>query len=271
MIKRSARKIFKSMGFEVRRVAAGSDAPATPAVARATLRGALQQLVKLGANPKTVIDVGVAFETRELYEEFPGAELLLIEPLAEFEPFLKKIGAKYKAQYVLAAAGDSAGAVTLNVHTDQLFCSSLFRETEGEAVDGVPREVPMVTIDEVCAERKLAGPYVLKIDVQGAELRVLDGAKRTLPQCEVVILEVTLFGTMIGGPQFADVVQYMQERGFVVYDMWGMLYRPLDGALAQADIAFMRADSALRENQAFATPEQRKNFAWKLEDRDLPD
>jgi FkbM family methyltransferase len=265
MIRRSAKNIFKSMGLEVRRV------PATPAVERATLGGALRQLVRLGANPKTVIDVGVAFETRELYEEFPGAEFLLVEPLAEFEPFLKKICAKYKAQYVLAAAGDSPGAATLNVHTDQLYCSSLFRETEGEAVDGVPREVPMVTIDELCAERKLAGPYVLKIDVQGAELRVLDGAKRTLTQSEVVILEVTLFGTMIGGPQFADVVKYMQERGFVVYDIWGMLYRPLDGALAQIDIAFVRKHSALRENQAFATPEQRKNFAWNLQDKNLPD
>jgi FkbM family methyltransferase len=271
MIKRSAKKIFKSMGLEVRRVPAHSDTPATPIVERATLRGTLQQLVKLGAKPKTVIDVGVAFETRELYEEFPGAEFLLVEPLVEFEPFLKKICAKHKAQYVLAAAGDAAGAVTLNVHTDQLYCSSLFRETEGATVDGVPREVPMVTIDELCAERKLSGPYVLKIDVQGAELRVLDGAKRTLAECEVVILEVTLFGTMIGGPQFADVVKYMQERGFVVYDMWGMLYRPLDEALAQVDIAFMRADSVLRKNQAFATPEQRKGFAWNLEDKNLPD
>jgi len=264
MIKQSAKKIFKSMGLEVRRAPAHSDAPATPTVERASLRGALRQLVKLGAKPKTVIDVGVAFETRELYEEFPGAEFLLIEPLAEFEPFLKKICANYQAQYVLAAAGEAAGNVTLNVHTDQLYCSSLFRETEGEKVDGVPREVPMVTIDEVCAERGLDGPYVMKIDVQGAELRVLKGAARTLRQCEVVILEVTLFGTMIGGPQFADVVSYMQERGFVVYDMWGMLYRPLDGALAQIDMAFVPSNSALRTEQAFATPEQRTKFAWDL-------
>jgi FkbM family methyltransferase len=270
MIKRSAKKIFESIGLELRRTPAPPDAAASEAANRPTFRGVLRQMSKLGLAPKTVIDVGVAFETRELYEEFSNAQFLLIEPLAEFEPFLKKICAKYKAQYVLAAAGDAAGAVTLNVHTDQLYSSSLFRETEGAAVDGVPREVPMVTIDALCAERKLAGPYVLKIDVQGAELRVLDGAKRALTECEVVILEVTLFGTMIGGPQFADVVKYMQERGFVVYDVWGMLYRPLDGALAQVDIAFMRTDSVLRENQAFATPEQRKSFAWNLQDGKLP-
>jgi FkbM family methyltransferase len=217
-----------------------------------------------------VIDVGVAFDTRELYEEFPEAAFLLVEPLAEFEPFLKKICSQYKAQYVLAAAGESSGTVSLNVHPDQLDCSSLFREAEGAQVDGEPRNVPMVTIDDLCKDRGLNGPYLLKVDVQGAELRVLAGAVQTLQHCEAVILEVTLFGTMIDGPQLADVVAYMQGRGFVVYDLWGMLYRPLDGALAQVDMAFVRKDSKLREVHAFATPEQRTKFAWNLQNGKLP-
>ncbi len=171
---------------------------------------------------------------------------------------------------MLEAAGESSGTVSLNVHANQLDCSSLFREAEGTQVDGAPREVPMVTIDDVCEDRGVKGPYLLKVDVQGAELRVLSGAFRTLQQCDVVILEVTLFGTMIGGPQLADVVGYMQERGFVVYDLWGMLYRPLDGALAQVDMAFVPKHSNLRETHAFATPEQRMTFVWNLQNGKLP-
>jgi len=105
---------------------------------------------------------------------------------------------------------------------------------------------------------------LLKVDVQGAELRVLAGAKKILRECDAVILEATLFGTMIGGPQLAEVVAYMQGQGFATYDIWGMLYRPLDGALAQVDIAFVREDSVLRESQGFATEEQRRKFAWDL-------
>lgn len=264
MIKQSAKKIFNSMGLELRRIPPALDAKAMEAANRTTFTGALRQMHRLGLTPRTVIDVGVAFETRELYEEFRDSEFLLIEPLLEFEPFLKKICAEFKAQYVLAAAGESSGFISLNVHKDQLDCSSLFREAEGSGVDGEPREVRMVTIDEICEERGLAGPYLLKVDVQGAELRVLAGAKKVLQKCDVVILEVTLFGTMIDGPQLADVVAYMQEQGFAVYDMWGMLYRPLDGALAQIDMAFVPSNSALRAEQAFATPEQRLKFAWDL-------
>jgi FkbM family methyltransferase len=268
MIKRAAKNLFRSVGLDLRRIPQGAqeaEAAAKEAAARSSLRGALRQLVKLGFRPRTVIDVGVAFETRELYEEFREAKILLVEPLAEFEPFLKKICSEFQAQYVLAAAGEKTGTTALNVHKNQLDSSSLFREIEGVEVDGEPREVPLVTIDEVCAQRGLAGPFLLKVDVQGAELRVLSGAAKTLEQSEVVILEVTLFGTMIGGPQLADVVTYMRERGFVVYDLWGMLYRPLDGALAQVDMEFVRGDSALRKEHAFATPEQRKSFAWKLQ------
>jgi FkbM family methyltransferase len=270
IIKQSAKKVFKSIGLELRRIASPAETPTADGPPRSSVRGALRQMAKLGFLPRTVIDVGVAFETRELYEEFPEAAFLLVEPLAEFEPFLKKICSQYNAQYVLAAAGESSGTVSLNVHPSQLDCSSLFREAEGAHVDGEPREVPMVAIDKVCEERGLGGPYLLKIDVQGAELRVLAGAAKTLKQCEVVILEVTLFGTMIGGPQLADVVSYMHERGFVVYDLWGMLYRPLDGALAQIDMAFVRNDSKLREAHAFATPEQRAKIAWSLQNGELP-
>jgi hypothetical protein len=55
---------------------------------------------------------------------------------------------------VLAAAGEKNGTAILNVH-DQNFGSSLLREVEGDSVDGVPREVPMVTIDDLCDERNL--------------------------------------------------------------------------------------------------------------------
>jgi hypothetical protein len=109
----------------------------------------------------------------------------------------------------------------------------------------------------VCAQKALAGPYLIKVDVQGAELQVLAGAQRTLQEAEAVILEVTLFGTMIGGPQVYDVVSQMKECGFVVYDICGFEYRPLDGALSQIDAVFVREGGRLRASHAYSTPEGR--------------
>ncbi len=256
--KRLVKKVFGAAGLEIRKKSAD------PNQDRATFSGALRQIAKLGFRPRTVIDVGVAYHTLELYQQFPEARILLVEPLAEFEPFLRQICTQYKAEYVLAAAGEKAGSAVLNVHPDKVG-SSFLNEVEGATVDGTPREVPVVTLDEVCAEKKLRGPYLVKADVQGAELQVLAGARRALLETEVALLEVTLFGTMIGGPQFADVISRMKELGFVAYDVFGFSYRPFDNALCQVDMAFVREDGLFRKVHVYATPEQRRALAQNPE------
>jgi FkbM family methyltransferase len=258
--KRLVKSGFSAFGLDIHKKR--PEQPVT--LHRASLSGALRQLSALGFKPKTVIDVGVATQTSELYEEFKDCNLLLIEPLVEFEPFLRKICGSYKAQYVLAAAGEVPGSATINVHPDK-FGSSMLKEVEGALVDGTPREVPVVTIDRVCSERNLEGPYLIKVDVQGAELHVLCGATSTLLETEAVILEVTLFGTMIGGPQLFDIVHWMKNAGFVVYDIWGFSYRPLDNALAQVDLAFVREAGAFRQYHGYATPDWRKERIQSLE------
>ena len=100
------------------------------------------------------------------------------------------------------------------------------------------------------------GPYLIKVDVQGAELDVLGGALETLNETELVILEVSMFQLMKDAPQFYDVVVYMKNLGFVVYDIFGESFRPLDGALGQIDMAFVKENGRFRSNHQYATAQQ---------------
>ena len=118
------------------------------------------------------------------------------------------------------------------------------------------REIPIITINDICRERNLQGPYLVKADVQGAELLVLDGASEILEQTELVILEVSFFRFAEGFPDFYDVIEYMKKHGFVVYDIFGGHNRPLDGARAQADVAFVKEVSQFRASHLWATPAQ---------------
>jgi len=227
---------------------------------RRTLAEVLDHLYRLSLKPETIIDVGVASGTFELYAAFREAKLILIEPLEEFERVLQKICTKHKnSEYILAAAGNHHGTASINVHTD-LSTASLMNEMEGADLDGLPRVVSLVTIDEVCQKRKLTGPYVIKIDVQGAELIVLSGAQQVLKETELVILEVSLFQFYRNGPQLYDVVTYMKNQGFVVYDIFGGHTRPVDGALAQVDMAFVKENGNFRKNHSYATYEQRQKL-----------
>ena len=224
---------------------------------RATMRGALSRASENGLKPKTVIDVGAANGTIPLYQCFPEARVILIEPLREFESALGELSKKLKtAEYFIAAAASSPGEIVLNVHPD-LVGSSVFKEEEDSDVNGIERVVPAVTIDGLCEDRKTEPPYLIKIDTQGAELEVLKGAESVLRETECIIIEVSLFEFFKGGPQIYDCMDFMMARGFVAYDLFDPQYRLLDGAMSQIDIAFVQEKSRFRRFQCYATPGQR--------------
>ena len=162
-----------------------------------------------------------------------------------------------RVEYTLAAATSKPGVTTMNVHPD-LVGSSLYLENETSNVNGLPRTVPAVTLDSLCQDKKTSGPYIVKIDVQGAELDVLDGAAKVLQEAELVILEVSFFQFFEGGPQLHDVVQYMKSKGFVAYDIFGLQYRLLDNALSQADVVFVLETGRFRVHHYYATRDQRE-------------
>lgn len=206
----------------------------------------LQHMKGLGLNPQTVIDVGVGHGTSELYDSFPNAEYLLIEAVREFEPDLKQILSHRKGRYLLAAAGAQPGETTINVHPEHLQGSSLFNESDG--ADGMARTIPVVTIDSANA----SGSIVIKLDIQGAELLALSGATETMKRTEAILMEVALIPCLKDIPLFAEVIRFMADRGFVVYDFFGGGQRPLDGAMASADLVFVQENGKFRQNHAWA-------------------
>jgi FkbM family methyltransferase len=255
IFKKLLKKFFYVFGLEVHR--SGGQ--------RLSFVGALQQIKNLGFTPASVIDVGasVGSFTMQCHRVFPDSKYLLIEPLEENRALLDQVTKRIpNAEYVLAVATSEPGEVTLNVHSD-LVGSSLYLEKE-TGLDGVPRNVPAVTLDDLCRDRSVPGPYLIKIDVQGAELDVLSGAREVLDRTEYVILEVSLFQFAKGGPQLYDVVTFMKSHGFVAYDILGWHYRPLDGALAQMDMAFVKEISQFRKHHIYTNPKQRKELTKRM-------
>jgi len=70
-----------------------------------------QWLSSTGFKPETIVDVGVATDTEELYYWFPESNYIFVEPLKEFEPSLQNLVSRYKGNYILAAAGSYNGEI----------------------------------------------------------------------------------------------------------------------------------------------------------------
>ena len=75
----------------------------------------------------------------------------------------------------------------------------------------------MATLDELVGH-EVCAPILFKIDAQGAEIEILEGAREVLGRIEVVVLEALFYAGIIGAPQIARQIAYMDTHGFAVYD-----------------------------------------------------
>jgi FkbM family methyltransferase len=212
--------------------------------------GFLKHLRSNGFVPSTLVDVGafIGGWSRSAKPIFPNARYIMIEGNADNRDRLEKSVVEIgKAEYIIALLGpEEKTAVTFHVHSKG---SSVLPELTSFGME--PRTVPMKRLDDLMASRQVEEPILLKLDAQGFELEILRGAPDTLARAEVVILEASLIPYNQGAPLIAEVIAFMQERGFIAYDIYGGHRRETDYALYQTDIAFTRPDSALRAKKKF--------------------
>lgn len=203
---------------------------------------AYRRLAAMGFNPCGVIDVG-AYEgnwTRIAHRVFPNAAIRMVEPQESKRVHLEATCTELRnVSYVCAVLGQRTGEVVTFYEMET--GSSMLPENSN--VPRTERELMTRTLDEV--SEGIPAPLFLKIDVQGAELQVLDGASRTLGCCDVVQLEVAMLPYNKGAPTFLETISYMDQRGFVPLDYSGFT-RPNGRDLVEVDILFTKKESSLR-------------------------
>jgi FkbM family methyltransferase len=192
-------------------------------------------LGSLGFRPGTVIDVGAADGTSALYRAFPDAHHVLIEPLHEFEPDLRRNAEEHGGEIVLSAVGSTEGTLTLNVEPRLLMTSAL--QPVQPALATSERAVPLTTLDKLLDDRAWTPPFGLKIDVEGYEHEVIDGATRLLEEAEFVLCEVSVTGRFEGGLSSAELIERFRSHGFRVGEIIDAASSPLG---LHVDVLFRR-------------------------------
>lgn len=204
-----------------------------------SIRDALAQLRDWGFAPLTIVDVG-AFRgdwTRLAKEIFPDARVLMIEAQDALRPFVEDVCSYYRdVSYAPALVGPDDGAPVEFVVTASGTGSSVLEEASTVARSRVTKQLSR--LDTVAAQHGIDRIDLLKLDVQGYELEVLKGAERLLPTCELVLMEASLIPINRGCPLVADVLAFMQARGFRLLDVCSQVRRK-DGALWQMDVLFV--------------------------------
>ena len=211
----------------------------------------LQKMKDLGFNPSSILDVGAnkcqwAYSCRET---FPDAKYFLIEPQREMIPYLYDF-CRDKDVYFCAAAGRQNGECLLTIWKDRQGSSVLpQKDCVFEGGDKAEqRIVSLVSVNSLIQNKKIEAPQLAKLDVQGFEIDVLLGGSLLFDSCEAIILEVSFFEFLKRQPQFPEIISFMEQRNFVPYDIFNFQPRPIDGAVGQCDICFVKKTGPFRKS-----------------------
>lgn len=210
----------------------------------------VRALARQGIVPCSVIDVGAnigQFALAAAYA-FPEADVYSFEPLPTAAAALRRNVAQKRVTVYETAVGSHEGVATLMVNAHS-HASSLLRISPNHtaafphAKETHSVQVSVTTLDQALLGRDLRAPVLLKIDTQGSEHAVLEGAKSLLPRCEFVLLEVSFRSMYIGEKLFEDHLQTMRSNGFRFLRPIDLLADPSSGEIIQADVLFVRSDA----------------------------
>lgn len=198
-------------------------------------------LKEMGVPVGTVIDVGILTSTYELIQAYGDTPQLLIEPIVEFEKRIRanydKAGVNY--ELIKVAASDSDGEIAMRTKSVRenvdITHAQIANKTDAP---GQYRTVPVRKLDTIVQERSLQKPYLLKIDVDGAELSILRGAENVLKDCSVICIEVTM-------ATFFERSEFIRRSGFQLFDVVDLCY--YDNRLSQVDLIFL-SHKTIQEN-----------------------
>jgi len=194
-------------------------------VRASTFTHTLAILANKGLRYSTVIDLGCAdghfFVEHYMRGFFSESVPVNIDANALYEPSLKAIQEVLDGHYRIDAASDKGGEIelTTSIHP---YWSSLrssgdwYWERIQKTTSGT-RIVPAVRLDDLAADLKLAPPYLLKLDIQGAEVQALRGARRVLSETDVIICEADM-------ADFQAINSEITSAGFDLYDITHLSY-----------------------------------------------
>lgn len=161
----------------------------------------------------TMIDVGVLTGSPIFYNAFPKAKLVLIDPqpnIAELvAPWISKRGKDIIL--INAGAGSEESTATLNISGG---ASSFLERTEGKHQTVATATARIAPLDVLIEEAKVSGPFGLKIDSEGYEMKVIEGATETLKACAFVFAEISISPRFKDGYVAFDFIAEMDRRGF---------------------------------------------------------
>ena len=197
-------------------------------------------------HPRHLIDVGANKGQFSLatFSLDPDIEIDCFEPFpasaVRLERWAKATSPHIRVHRVALAAEKGSAEFHVTTREDS---SSLFRPASGQEELGIRvKDIILVATERLDSQLEAAAilrPSMLKIDVQGGELGVLQGASKLIDVIDHIYLEVSFVELYENQPLFAETDAFLRSCG---YRLRGVANAHADRALGplQADALYSR-------------------------------
>ncbi len=200
-----------------------------------------------GKEVKTIIDIGAneGQTTEKLLKLFPNSIIYCFEPGNEA---FSKLKSKFDAKKVASlnfALGDKEETCELIKHESSVTDSFLIDDFSTELNLNKSRKilgkerVKISTLDIFCAENNISSIDFIKIDTQGYELKVINGAKKLFENNKIkfILIEVCFVSIYKKQPGLSEIHKRLDDYGFKIIDFYNKA-RGEDNTLMWCDILY---------------------------------
>jgi len=181
-----------------------------------------------------IIDAGASHGriSRRLLKFFPEATIYAFEPNPLYENTLNQLAednSRFFPNFI--ALSDHKGYSDLRI-TESPGITSLYKpgkflkelDSHGSALRST-KKVEVVTLDEWLREKGEPAIQLIKLDIQGSELKALQGSEGELRSSVLAIYTEILFNPLYdGGALYSEIDLYLRELEFVLYDIFKPKY-----------------------------------------------
>ena len=211
-----------------------------------TMENSLKILAHFGVPVNSILDVGVQGGTKPLMSVFPDLPHYLFEPVDAYFNSIRDAYKNFRHELIHVALSDEDGEAW-QVGTSRDNCGKITHsyvsnhqvsaKENAEVVDCQPiRKAKLDTLMPTL--RPPAGPWLLKVDVDGHEIPILRGAGNTLQNTSIVVVEAPLHTMLTRSEMLIDA-------GFQLFDIVDLSY--YYETLSQVDLVFITRKSLHKE------------------------
>lgn len=181
------------------------------------------------SKPNTIFDCGanIGFVTHKFHTLFPNCNVFAFEPNPViFEKLNQFYSQNNHIHCFNLGISDSSGKLLFNINKNSGTSSFLnpneYHKNNIASRNITVKEVKVTSIDDIMKSNNVNFIDVLKLDIEGFEIKALEGIKNLEDKVALIFAEVNLIPTYEGQPLIEDVISYARRQGFNVVNFYGI-------------------------------------------------